>query len=227
MFTRYSVSILLVLASSAIAEEVVVSDDGRQIRLNDDGTWVQVSQDRFATNAQGQRIRLRADGSWNVISASSEDIVRSGSIPNTASLQDEPVIFLKNVEILRREIKRAKSTHAETRMRYTIGVDNKTEQTVALDLTGPFEATTNRGGEYPLLSADGPSQVHPLLSADGPSQVLAGQQAEVVVVVEDSPAWFGVKFLSLEVPAKAIGNAGARLLNKNMNEVKRINVDDF
>ena len=215
MFTRYSVSILLVLASSAIAEEVVVSDDGRQIRLNDDGTWVQVSQDRFATNAQGQRIRLRADGSWNVISASSEDIVRSGSIPNTASLQDEPVIFLKNVEILRREIKRAKSTHAETRMRYTIGVDNKTEQTVALDLTGPFEATTNRGGEYPLLSAD------------GPSQVLAGQQAEVVVVVEDSPAWFGVKFLSLEVPAKAIGNAGARLLNKNMNEVKRINVDDF
>lgn len=215
MFTRYSVSILLVLASSAIAEEVVVSDDGRQIRLNDDGTWVQVSQDRFATNAQGQRIRLRADGSWNVISASSEDIVRSGSIPNTASLQDEPVIFLKNVEILRREIKRAKSTHAETRMRYTIGVDNKTEQTVKLDLTGPFEATTNRGGEYPLLSAD------------GPSQVLAGQQAEVVVVVEDSPAWFGVKFLSLEVPAKAIGNAGARLLNKNMNEVKRINVDDF
>ena len=215
MFTRYSVSILLVLAASAIAEEVVVSDDGRQIRLNDDGTWVQVSQDRFATNAQGQRIRLRADGSWNVISASSEDIVRSGAIPNTASLQDEPVIFLKNVEILRREIKRAKSTHAETRMRYTIGVDNKTEQTVALDLTGPFEATTNRGGEYPLLSAD------------GPSQVLAGQQAEVVVVVEDSPAWFGVKFLSLEVPAKAIGNAGARLLNKNMNEVKRINVDDF
>ena len=215
MFTRYSLSILLVLASSAVAEEVVVSDDGRQIRLNDDGTWVQVSQDRFATNAQGQRIRLRADGSWNVISASSEDIVRSGAIPNTASLQDEPVIFLKNVEILRREIKRAKSSHAETRMRYTIGVDNKTEQTVALDLTGPFEATTNRGGEYPLLSAD------------GPRQVLAGQQAEVVVVVEDSPAWFGVKFLSLEVPAKAIGNAGARLLNKNMNEVKRINVDNF
>ena len=215
MFTRYSLSILLVLASSAVAEEVVVSDDGRQIRLNDDGTWVQVSQDRFATNAQGQRIRLRADGSWNVISASSEDIVRSGAIPNTASLQDEPVIFLKNVEILRREIKRAKSSHAETRMRYTIGVDNKTEQTVALDLTGPFEATTNRGGEYPLLSAD------------GPRQVLAGQQAEVVVVVEDSPAWFGVKFLSLEVPAKAIGNAGARLLNKNMNEVKRVNVDNF
>ena len=100
-------------------------------------------------------------------------------------------------------------------MRYTIGVDNKTEETVSLDLTGPFEATTNRGGVYPLISAN------------GPSQVLAGQQAEVIVIVAGSPAWFGVKFLSLEVPPRSIGNAGARLLNKNMNEVKRVNVDSF
>ena len=215
VFIRYSLSLLLLLASSALAEEVVVSDDGRQIRLNDDGTWVQVSQDRFATNAQGQRIRLRADGSWNVMSTSPEDIARSDGGQNVASLVDEPVIFLKTVEILRREIKRAKSKHAETRMRYTIGVDNKTTETISLDLTVPFEATTNRGGDFPLLSAD------------GPRQVLAGQQAEVIVVVEDSPAWFGVKFLSLEVPAQAIGNAGARLLNKNMNEVKRLNVESF
>ena len=215
VFIRYSLSLLLLLASSALAEEVVVSDDGRQIRLNDDGTWVQVSQDRFATNAQGQRIRLRADGSWNVMSTSPEDIARSDGGQNVASLVDEPVIFLKTVEILRREIKRAKSKHAETRMRYTIGVDNKTTETISLDLTVPFEATTNRGGDFPLLSAD------------GPRQVLAGQQAEVIVVVEDSPAWFGVKFLSLEVPAQAIGNVGARLLNKNMNEVKRLNVESF
>lgn len=215
VFTRCSLFFLLILTSSAYAEEVVVSDDGRQIRLNDDGTWVQVSQDRFATNAQGQRIRLRADGSWNVMSASAEDVVRSSLNPQAAALLDEPVIFLKSVEILRREIKRAKSTHAETRMRYTIGVDNKTQQAVRIDLTGPFEATTNRGGDFPLLSAD------------GPDRVAAGQTAEVVVVVEDSPAWFGVKFLSLEVPPQAIGNAGTRLLNKNMNEVKRVSVDNF
>lgn len=221
MSIRYSVGILLALvlfalAFSAFAEEVVVSDDGKQIRLNDDGTWVQVSQDRFATNAQGQRVRLRADGTWNVMSVAPNDLDQPGRPEQVAvSLQDEPVLFLKSVEILRREIKRAKSTHAETRMRYTIGVDNKTEEAVTLDLTGPFNATTSRGGEYPTLSVDGPGKID------------AREQGEVVVVVQDAPAWFGIKYLSLEVPAGAVGNASKRLLNKNMNEVKRLRVDQF
>lgn len=214
VFIRSSAIFLILLTSFAMAEEVVVSDDGRQIRLNDDGTWVQLSQDRFATNAQGQRIRLRADGKWNVMSAQdTTQGVRSSIEP--VPLQDEAILYLKSVEILRREIKRSKSRHAETRMRYVVGIENNTADTIRIDRAGQYRASTNRGGEYALLSVTGPADVSP------------GATAELVVVVADSPTWFGVKHLSLEVPESALGNAAPRILNKNMNEVRRVNVDEF
>ena len=72
---------------------------------------------------------------------------------------------------------------AQDHLRIHVAHMSKTEETVTLTLSGPFEATTNRGGDFPLLSVV------------GPDQILAGEQAEVVVVVEDAPAWLGVKFL--------------------------------
>jgi|SaaInlStandDraft_1057018.scaffolds.fasta_scaffold120189_2 hypothetical protein len=61
--------IFLILGWSvnAIAAEDVVSDDGREVRLNEDGTWSLLSRDRFATTPDGRRIRLMTDGRWELI----------------------------------------------------------------------------------------------------------------------------------------------------------------
>lgn len=210
---RYSVALACLSLSSVNASEVVISDDGRQIRLNDDGTWAQISQDRFATTLAGERVRLRPDGSWNYVHDASPP-ASSVKAPGPV-IEDEAVLFLKSVEILRREIKRAKSTHAETRMRYTIQIDNVTEEDVSVDKSARFSAGSNRGGSYETLEVFG---------AD---RVAAGASGEVVVIVDGSPVWFGTKYLSLEVPANAIGNSVQRMLNKRMDEVRRISVDNF
>ena len=55
------------LSQHATADTVVLSDDGREVKLNDDGSWEFVSEDRFATTEDGERIRLRADGRWEPV----------------------------------------------------------------------------------------------------------------------------------------------------------------
>lgn len=213
VFIRCSVALVWLGISSVNAAEVVISDEGRQIRLNDDGTWAQVSQDRFATTLAGDRVRLRPDGSWNYVNAPTGDV---SAVDKTKPLiEDEVVLFLKSVEILRREIKRAKSTHAETRMRYTIQIDNVTAQDVRVDKSARFSAGSNRGGDYETLEVF------------GVDRVAAGESGEIVVIVADSPVWFGTKYLSLQVPANAIGNSVRRVLNKRMDEVRRVRVDAF
>ncbi len=211
-YIRFSLLVLLIAAAaSSLSEEVVVTDDGKQLQLNDDGTWVHVSQDRFATTESGERIRVRANGTWNYVTTVGSPIGPASS----PIMQDEVVIFLHAVEILRREIKRAKSTHADTRMRYTVRINNGTDEELAIDRHAPYLSTTNRGGNYPVLSVT------------GPATVLPGATADISIVVADSPAWFGVKHLSLEVPVNALGNSVRRVLNKGMDEVKRIRVDQF
>ena len=46
------------------AEKVGLSDDGREVRLAEDGTWEYVSDDRYATLPDGQRVLLKSDGTW-------------------------------------------------------------------------------------------------------------------------------------------------------------------
>ena len=49
---------LLLLFFAAGADETALSDDGREVRLMNDGTWEYVSDDRCATSEDGKRVRL-------------------------------------------------------------------------------------------------------------------------------------------------------------------------
>ncbi len=210
---------LMVFSMHAFADasEVVISDDGRQIKLNADGTWQQLSQDRFATNAAGQRVRLHPDGTWSV--APGVAPAPSPGIPTpVAALDREPVLFLSDASIVRRVIERSKSKHSETRMRFVLQVDNRTSEALAVpgDLTRRLKATTSRGGNYEILSATPESRTIP-----------AGESTSIEIWAKDSPRWFGIKFLSVEVAPDTLGNGVTRILSKRMDEVKRVEVDQF
>ena len=204
------------------ADETVISDDGRQIRLKGDGTWVQLSQDRYATNAAGQRIRLRPDGTWNVMSharVQAEAGDTSGRERHQQqALVDEPVLYLGQVEILKRSIRRSKSTHADKRMRFVVEVDNRSQQTLHIpnDLERLVGVLDNRGGVYTVTS----------VRVDT-SEIAAGNRGKVYVETKDAPQWFGLKYLTVKVDAGGLGNEQPRLLNKRMDEVVRREVDSF
>jgi hypothetical protein len=195
--------------------EVVISDDGRQIQINGDGSWVQLSKDRYATNAAGQRLRLKPDGTWSFATATKQ----MDSTPLTAlTAANESTLFLPKVEILKRKIKRAKSIHAETNTVYHLQVINDTDQTIRLadDLQNRLIAGSSTGARYAIASIEVPAL-----------QVGPGERVNITIVAEGAPQWFGVKAMTLEVAANALGNSSRRVLSKSMNEVDKRNVDSF
>ena len=125
-----------VLAGSVIAsaDEVVLSDDGEQILLKADGTWVKLSQDRYARDQQGRRLRLWPDGTWSVLvpSAQPEPESTPAQVPAVVATSDEPTLLLRDVAILKRVIKRPKADHAETRMRFEVVVQNTSNNSFEL-----------------------------------------------------------------------------------------------
>jgi hypothetical protein len=61
----FTITLLLAPASNALsANQEIITDDGREVMLKDDGTWVYRSTDRFANTTDGRRVRLKEDGSW-------------------------------------------------------------------------------------------------------------------------------------------------------------------
>ncbi len=202
-------------AFSMATSEVVISDDGRQIQLNGDGTWVQLSKDRYATNAAGQRLRLAADGTWSIVDS---DKTLQGAPLTPITAANESTLFLAKVEILKRQIKRAKSVHAETVTVYQLQIKNDTDQTISLegDLSQRFVASSSGGTEYPIES----------IEVDKP-QVAPGERGNITLVALGSPRWFGTKYMALEVAANTLGNSEKRILSKSMNEVDKRTVDDI
>jgi len=57
-------SLLLIANNSQADNQLLITDDGREVLLNDDGSWTFRSSDRFASSHDGRRIRLKEDGSW-------------------------------------------------------------------------------------------------------------------------------------------------------------------
>lgn len=207
------------------ADEVVVSDDGRQIRLNGDGTWVQLSQDRFATRTDGERVRLKPDGTWTIVRQDQADIVPATPSTPSAALDPAPALlssdntlYLSRVQIERRRIKRAKSIHADTRMVFHVRIVNESDTDLELrpDARNGLVVRSSRGVEYPVEAL-----------SFNETRIAPGARGDAVVVASGAPQWFGVKFLSLEVAANTFGNATPRVLSKNMNEVERKEVDSF
>ena len=213
----------LVTFSSAVsyADEVVISDDGRQIQINGDGTWVQLSKDRYAVNAAGQRVRLKPDGTWTLINESAlTGISTSGTIAPLTPLSaaSESTLHLAKVEILKRRIKRAKSIHAETSTVYHLQVLNDSKQTIMVspDLAQALRARSSSGGEYPIES----------VSFDR-GEIAPGERGSIQVVAKGAPQWFGVKYLVLEVAPDALGNSDTRILSKSMDDVEKRSVDSL
>jgi hypothetical protein len=216
---RVLLSVLFMLSGlSASAAEVVISDDGRQIQINGDGTWVQLSKDRYATNADGQRIRLKPDGTWSLIgdAAPADSAGQAALTPISAAL--ESTLFLSKVEILKRRIERAKSTHAEVRTVFHLQVVNDSPGDIILDnaLSTKLRPGSSSGAEFEVISVTFPSAL-----------IKPGERETIEVVADGAPRWFGTKAMTLEVPAGVLGNRQSRVLSKIMSDVERRNVDAF
>jgi hypothetical protein len=207
--------LLIAFPVPALADEVVFDDDGRQIQLNADGTWVFLSRDRFAINAAGDRIRLRPDGTWTT--ASSPNAPKKTTTTG-ASTDVDVSMYLAQVEIQRKMTRRQKNKHAEMRTIYTLRLANNSDRAIPLSesLAGRMTAGSSRGAEYPIESLVLPG------ASLGP-----GENADLHVIAVGAPQWFGVKYLGLDIAADTFGDSAKQALRKDMDEVIRLEVDEF
>lgn len=202
----------LSILSSNVFAEVVLSDDGREVRLNDNGSWEFVSEDRYATTGEGERIRLKADGTWEFVAQDSEwaeapavarsreDVVRHGDVR----------IELSGWRIESARDKRKKNTTLRSQMvlELTIKSDGEIQKPTGRQL----EISDSRGRIYPVTAI---SDIRKLDDKTG----------RIQVAVDGSPRWFGIKFFRLQVQSGALGLDTEVRLTKSSADVVEVDVN--
>lgn len=199
-------------ADTVAVDKVAVIDGIQRVQLSDDGTWSYLPGGRYATAVGGARIKLEADGSWHVV----ESTVPASASPGRPSLGS--ILVLLKVEILKKQKKRAKSTHTDTRTVFHIDVRNETDKPVELDeyLASRFSVQTSSGTTLPVETVS-----YSLATIE------PGASGRVTVTADGSPRWFGVKRLELLIAPHTLGNVQQQILAKGMADVEFRSVDNF
>jgi hypothetical protein len=203
----------LLAAPLALAGQNVISDDGREVRLEDDGSWVFVSNDRFATTPDGRRVRLKSDGRWEYADSAAPPTARAPASPVTTG----PVTAsLAKVEI---EIAEEKS-HKNVRRTLHSVFYLQLQGTGNTDLQASLEGVTvsdDRGNDYPVLS------VKPATP-----QLSTAKISQVVVRAEGAPTlWNRATAMTLTIPPGSIGNTQAITLRRDARDMQKKKVDSL
>ena len=196
------------------ANQEVITDDGREALLRDDGTWEFRSADRFANTKDGQRIRLKDDGSWQYV----------GNAPMISKEQvrtTEMDIELQKVVIETHEKKVQKNTRVKTQTVFYLNLELSSlaknnisinENDVAL-----VKVKDNEGRNYPVLS------VQP-----GTRELKPGSNTAISIRADGAPQWWkSVKSIEIVFKPGIFGLQAPVTLSQNVDDIDKKKVDGF
>ena len=218
IYKALSLSVILLIMASGVhvsAAEDVVSDNGREVRLNEDGTWSLLSRDLFATTLDGRRIRLMADGRWELIvdpAALMANAPRTGIALSHNQMDGNATrILLTQVDILKVNTTKHKATTSDTRTFYYLDVTNNSDQAIQLTQSKreAISASDSKGRQYDVQALRFSSDV-----------IASGESQQLIVIIDGSPRWYNVRYLSLELAANTFGQHARVVLSKNMSDIE-------
>jgi hypothetical protein len=203
---------LLVTTNCHSGQDLIL--DGREIRLNDDGTWQYLSNDRFIDTPDGKRIRLMQDGRWEY---TGNTPLQADQLQRTSSLD----IQLQDVVIERTEKKVQKNTRVRTRTVFTVETTRAAEAGGTLELADLDAAdvmvTDDSGKTYEVIS----------ITADLPD-IAPGKTATIKVVADKSPFIFDdVDAMSVTFDKQVFDTPSAVTLTRDMDDIDEVKVDRF
>ncbi len=237
IFCLLGVMSLGVFSAQVSAAEDVISDDGREVRLNDDGTWSFLSRDRYASTIDGRRIRLIPDGRWEIMTDDVTGVEERSQATNSSvngaaattqvtrkivrqpsNTGGNPSILLTRVDILKKKTKTHKAIKVDTRTAFYLQVANHSKHPIALSqaLKNSVKASDSKGRQYDTL----------LLRYKG-DQIASGASKQIIVLIDGAPRWYGVKNMNLKIDANTFGDNSSILLSKNMNDIDNKIVEGF
>ena len=220
---RQSVIFIFAVLFSMIAGagQDVISDDGREVRLKDDGSWEFISNDRYATTADGRRVRLKANGSWEYTGEKSTATERVAS--------DQKYIDASDLEIsitdLVIESSRGKKSQSHKNSRkkthsvfyISLLADDDAEAPVELVFAnGQVEVQDTDGREYPVIKIE-PKKL----------SLQPGQEATLEIRTDGSPHWWTTKSMSVTFDKKLFGSRKDIVVMRDMSTAKKKEVDGF
>lgn len=188
--------------------------DGREIRLNDDGTWQYLSNDRYIDTPDGKRIRLMQDGRWQY---TGNTPMQTEQLQRTRSLD----VQLQDVVIERTEKKVQKNTRVRTRTVFTIETTRAAEADGTLQLadlnTANVSVTDDTGKTYELIS----------ISTNTPN-IIPGETATITVIADKSPFIFDdVDTMSVVFDKQVFDTPSPVTLTRDMDDIDEVKVDRF
>lgn len=213
---------LLVLgfSHSVFAAQQAIADEGRELILNENGSWAYRSSDHFATIADGRRVRLKADGSWSFT-----DKKRVSKVP----VFDQQYIAEKSVAVVFNDVvietyrgkKSAsrKSAAKKTQMVFYVSL------AVAKNALSPVVLSTKRDD---FLATDSDGRNYPVINVEqAVSTIQPGASASLIVRVDGSPHWWTTKSLELVMDKRVLGSAKNISLTRPLSTARQQAVDGF
>jgi hypothetical protein len=207
--------IAVLMGSPAVfASQDVISDDGREVILKEDGTWEFRSTDRFANTKDGRRVRLKNDGSWEYM----------GNAPLTAKRHVRTTstdIRLQRVVIESHEEKVNKNIRKKTQTVFYLRVNVSPLAEEGMVITGAdlsrIRVQDNKGKLYPVLSL-----------TPSPIDLAPNSEQTFEIRADGSPSWLrGVKSMQIELEPDIFGNKDPIKLSQDVRDMKKKKVDGF
>ncbi len=214
-FNTFLLMLLLIPVSYTYsAEQKVITDDGREVLLKGDGTWLFLSNDRFANTEDGRRVQLKQDGSWQFVGnapLASAEHVRS-------TLLD---IKLQEVVIERHEKKVQKNIRLRTQTVFyvNLGLSALAKNNIRITKNDVSHITVsdNNGKTYQVLS------IHP-----APVVLEPGSDTTMVIRADGSPLWLDdVKSMSVIFNPEIYGIQQPLTLSRDVDEFENKKVAGF
>jgi hypothetical protein len=205
---------LLLICPILYAQEEIISDDGREVLIRDDGSWEFRSGDRYANTKDGRRIKLKADGTWIYI-GNAPLVTKEQARTTTVDIKLEKVEFEVHKEKVHKNIRE------ESQTVFYLNVDvsplaNNPLSISNTDLTG-IKVSDDKGKNYPALS----------LTPDN-TNISPGTHQTFVLRAKDSPhSWAGVKLIEMEIPAGVFGNEEPIQFSRKYHDIEEKNVKGF
>ena len=208
-------TLFLLPASTALsANQEVITVDGREVLLKDDGSWEFLSTDRFANTKDGLRVRLKDDGNWEYV----------GNAPLTLKQQirtTELDIQLQKVVIETHEKKVQKNTRAKSQTVFYLNLE--------LSPLAKSNISINENDISPVVVKDSKGKSYPVLSIQAePVRLKPGSDTKVIVRVDGAPQWWkNVKTMEILFKPGIFGLQAPVTLSQSVDDIDKKKVDGF
>jgi hypothetical protein len=213
---RIPLMFTFLLGSSQVlpSAQEVISDDGREVLLKEDGTWEFRSNDRFANTSDGRRVRLKADGSWqyigNALLASKQQLKTT-----EIDIKLQKVV----IETYEKKIQKNKRVKSQTVFFLDLTTSPQAQQDISIseENISHIKVSDSDGSDYQVLS------IQPL-----PLLLKPGSQTSIAVRADGSPQWWkNVESMEISFQPGIFGLQDPASFKQNVVEFDMKKVDGF